>query len=299
MLYTIRNMKYVLPYTCEYVQCTIIGCVNRCIRLHIRKRQSVVNKYDKIACMPMQGIYSCVVKAFEAKWSERTWNVPRSSSDPGLCLVMLASCEPEYTKICMIRMWNTTGLILVLSDRHLELIRARYPFWKESDSFFQWQRRRGKRAICMCDRIKWPNDRFQKMHMSSVFLMHKSDLQCMHARGRENPKTSNLYFCVRSCPAGSLIRLYIDLNLNSTLMISSVKTRNVGPLITEPPFSKKRVCTGALKALDDPSLVQTKFWRKVWVSVNSNHHSWCCLIWWHLPIARYILKFSWFNFSEI
>ena len=53
MSYTIQNMKYALPYVCEYLNCTIIGCVNRHIRLHIRKSQHVVNKYDKIAnvCM--------------------------------------------------------------------------------------------------------------------------------------------------------------------------------------------------------------------------------------------------------
>ena len=35
----------------------------------------------------------------------------------------------------------------------------------------------------------------------------------------------------------------------------------VGPLIIESLWAKKRVSTGALRALDDPVVVQTKIWK--------------------------------------
>ena len=104
MSYIVRYIRYLLPYICEYVHCTIIAYVNRHICLHKPKSQYVVSKCDKYSYICMYGIYPCVVKALEAKWIEGTWYAPRSSSDPGSCLVMLASWEPEYTKVWMIRM---------------------------------------------------------------------------------------------------------------------------------------------------------------------------------------------------
>ena len=148
----------------------------------------------------MYAVFPCVKKAFGAKklWSAR--NVPRSASDPGTKFNMLASCEPEYTLKRTIRVWNSTGLLLVLSDRHLELIRARYPFWKEGDSFGPWQSRRGKWAIGTCPRFFLPNVRCRNVRMSNIFLMHETEHPCMHARGRDNSKTSNRQFWSDNAP---------------------------------------------------------------------------------------------------
>ena len=46
----------------------------------------------------------------------------------------------------------------------------------------------------------------------------------------------------------------------------------VGPLIIESLWTKNRVSTGALGALDDPLVVQTKIWKSVWVCVDSTYH---------------------------
>ena len=148
----------------------------------------------------MYAVFPCVKKAFGAKKLRSARNVPRSASDPGSCFDMLASCEPEYTKNCTIRVWNSTGLLLVLSDRHLELIRARYPFWKEGDSFGPCQSRRRKWSIDTCPRKIWPNDRCWKMRMSNIFLMHETEPPYMHARGRDNSKTSNRQFWSDNAP---------------------------------------------------------------------------------------------------
>ena len=43
----------------------------------------------------------------------------------------------------------------------------------------------------------------------------------------------------------------------------------VGPLIIESLWAKKRVSTGALRALDDQPVVQTKIWKRGWVPVGS------------------------------
>ena len=58
------------------------------------KIRYIVNKYEVNSYTSMKGIYSCVLKAFEANWFEIIWSVPRCSSNPGGCLVMLASCGP-------------------------------------------------------------------------------------------------------------------------------------------------------------------------------------------------------------
>ena len=42
----------------------------------------------------------------------------------------------------------------------------------------------------------------------------------------------------------------------------------IGPLIIESIWTKKRVSTGALWALDDPLEVQTKIWKSVQVPVD-------------------------------
>ena len=46
----------------------------------------------------------------------------------------------------------------------------------------------------------------------------------------------------------------------------------VGPLIIESLWTKKRVSTGALGALDDPLVVQTKIWKSCWVPVDNTYH---------------------------
>ena len=148
----------------------------------------------------MYALIRCVQKAFGAKKLRRASDVPRSWRDPGSYFVMLASCEPEHTESCTIRVWNSTGLLLVLSDRHLELMRVRYPFWKEGDSFWPWQGRRGRCAIDTCPRKISPNDRCQKVRMSKIFLMHETEPSCMHARGRDNSKTSNRHFWSDNAP---------------------------------------------------------------------------------------------------
>ena len=52
----------------------------------------------------------------------------------------------------------------------------------------------------------------------------------------------------------------------------SFNTYTVGPLIIESFWAKKRVSTGALEALDDPLVVQTKFWKSGWVPEDITQH---------------------------
>ena len=148
----------------------------------------------------MLSLSSCVVKAFGAIRFRIVWNEHRSSSDPGSFLLILASWEPDCITFCTIRVQNSAGLLLVLSDRNLELIRTRYPFGKGGDSFGPLQNRRGKWAMVTCVRKFSINGRFRKMRMSNIFLMHETELPCMHARGRDNSKTSNWYFWSDSAP---------------------------------------------------------------------------------------------------
>ena len=56
--------------------------------------------------------------------------------------------------------------------------------------------------------------------------------------------------------------------LLSPVLWVAVCTCTVGPLIIESHWAKKRVSTGALGALDDPPVVQTKNWKRGWVPVG-------------------------------
>ena len=48
---------------------------------------------------------------------------------------------------------------------------------------------------------------------------------------------------------------------------------------------KKRVSTGVLQTLDDPFLIQTKFWKSFWASVDATYHLWCLWTCWDQPIV--------------
>ena len=52
----------------------------------------------------------------------------------------------------------------------------------------------------------------------------------------------------------------------------TLPVNTVGPLIIESLWTKNRVSTGALGALDDPFVVQTKIWKSSWVPVDNAYH---------------------------
>ena len=71
-----------------------------------------------------------------------------------------------------------------------------------------------------------------------------------------------------------LIRSVYTWRWRPSAVISSVVVLSytVGPLIIESFWAKKPVSTGALEALDDPLVVQTKFEKSGWVPEDITQH---------------------------
>ena len=134
---------------------------------------------------------SWVLMAFGANNLKSAWNVYISSSDPGSSLVMLASCGSEQTKTCTHSVWYWTTFLLVLSDRHFALVRPWYPFGKVGVSLGPEQNRRGN--------WRWEHT-LQQLALRPIsenvlnpYLIHETDLTCMHARARILRKSKGIF----------------------------------------------------------------------------------------------------------